>query len=324
MHGKRSPMRDWTPGPRGGAMNTLTEISALNLNHLFYFHVVAEKGSVAAAARALDVAPSTIGEQLRELEATLGQPLFERNRRELRPNEAARRLLEQTANMVASARRVVHQFRPGRPAEVPVIRVACSTGLARAQVARDLLPLLDLDTARVRLESVDASRLLDAVVRGEYDLSISDEPPPDSAKAQVAVETLPGSCLVVVAADWLCQEVGSPEEVLSTVPIFHYPVSFGLRWHVERWLRHKGLEPQVLAEADDVSLVLAATRQAKCFALVPEAAVLDCGEGLRVLERCEGTEQASERYALYRGGAVTDLVRHALQLLREAPAHPQG
>jgi len=53
----------------------------MNYQHLFYFFTVAKQGGVSAAARALDLAPSTLSAQIRLLETSMGTPLFERKGR---------------------------------------------------------------------------------------------------------------------------------------------------------------------------------------------------------------------------------------------------
>ena len=50
----------------------------VNYNHLYYFHVVAESGSLGAAARKLSVTKPTISTQVRQLEDFLETPLFDR------------------------------------------------------------------------------------------------------------------------------------------------------------------------------------------------------------------------------------------------------
>src|SRR5262245_4965216 len=170
-------------------MNALPDLDGINLNHLLYFHVVASCGSIAAAARALHMAPSTIGEQLRELETTLGESLFTRAGRELKINDAGRLVLEQTSIMLGAVERIVAQFHPEQGSSVS-LRVGYSSSLARTQVATDLLPLLELQQARVRIECVDAAQVTNALVRGELDLALSDQPPPESLRGSASFETL--------------------------------------------------------------------------------------------------------------------------------------
>jgi len=63
---------------------------ALNYNHLYYFHVAALEGSVAAAAQRLGVTAATVSEQLRTLERALAHDLFERTQSGLKLTDAGR------------------------------------------------------------------------------------------------------------------------------------------------------------------------------------------------------------------------------------------
>ena len=55
----------------------------LNYQHLRYFWVAAREGSVTGAARRMRLSPSTVSSQIKQLEAWLGEPLFERRGRNL-------------------------------------------------------------------------------------------------------------------------------------------------------------------------------------------------------------------------------------------------
>ena len=294
----------------------LQNLEGVNLNHLLYFHLVASHGSIAAAARALRVAPSTIGEQIRELESSLGESLFTRSGRELKVNDAGRLVLEQTALMVGAAERIMARFRPEQTAAIS-LRVGYASSLSRTQVAYDLLPLLELGEARVRIECVDASQLTQALLRGEMDLALSDHPPPDNVRGSVASEALPGSPLVVVGSSQLAS-AATPEQLFTRLPLFQYTVSSRLRLEVEQWLKRRGLRPRVLAESDDCGIMLAAASAGRCFAIVPQAALLDVQWGLAVLENV--SETAAARHVLYQGGTTMELVRAAVSLLARARA----
>lgn len=296
-------------------MDSLQNLDGVNLNHLLYFHLVASHGSIAAAARALHVAPSTIGEQIRELEASLGEPLFTRSGRELRVNDAGRLVLEQTAQMVAAAERIMARFHPERTPSV-TLRVGYSSSLSRTQVAYDLMPLLELKEARVRIECVEASQLTQTLLRGEMDLALGDQPPPDNVRGSVGVEALVGSPLVVVASSRVVGSLPSPEQALAQLPLFQYTVTSRLRLEVEQWLRQRGLRPAVIAETDDCGIMLAAASAGRCFALVPQASLLDVQWGLHVIEQVSDTALA--RYVLFQGGTTMEIVKSAVALLARA------
>jgi LysR family transcriptional activator of nhaA len=296
-------------------MDSLQNLDGVNLNHLLYFHLVASHGSIAAAARALHVAPSTIGEQIRELEASLGEPLFTRSGRELKVNDAGRLVLEQTALMVGAAERIVARFHPERAPSV-TLRVGYSSSLSRTQVAYDLMPLLELNETRVRIECVEAAQLTQTLLRGEMDLALGDQPPPDNVRGSIGVEALAGSPLVVVASSRVVSSLPAPEQALSQLPLFQYTVTSRLRLEVEQWLRQRSLRPRVIAETDDCGIMLAAASAGRCFALVPQASLLDVQWGLHIIEQVSDTALA--RYVLFQGGTAIEVVKAAVALLVRA------
>ena len=55
----------------------------INYNHLLYFWTVAREGSIAKASESLHITPQTISGQLKLLEETIGETLFQRKGRGL-------------------------------------------------------------------------------------------------------------------------------------------------------------------------------------------------------------------------------------------------
>ena len=71
------------------------------LDQLRTFTVVADAGSLSAAAPALHLSPSTVSEQMRKLEARAGVPLFVRSKRGVEPTAAGARLRERAVPICA-------------------------------------------------------------------------------------------------------------------------------------------------------------------------------------------------------------------------------
>jgi LysR family transcriptional activator of nhaA len=66
----------------------------LNYHHLFYFYTIAREGSIAQAAEKLNLGQPTLSTQLKQLEDSLGQKLFQREKKRLKLTEAGRIALE--------------------------------------------------------------------------------------------------------------------------------------------------------------------------------------------------------------------------------------
>jgi len=69
-------------------------VNWLNYHHLFYFRTIAAEGGIARAAEKLRLGQPTLSTQLKQLEESLGRPLFERRNRRLVLTEAGQLALQ--------------------------------------------------------------------------------------------------------------------------------------------------------------------------------------------------------------------------------------
>ncbi|MBQ4812485.1 LysR family transcriptional regulator [Pseudoalteromonas luteoviolacea] len=69
-------------------------------NQLVTFHTIAQEGSIAKAARKLEIASPSVSNALKALETELGLPLFTRTTRRIELTEAGKQLFERTYHTV--------------------------------------------------------------------------------------------------------------------------------------------------------------------------------------------------------------------------------
>src|SRR5437773_4953197 len=87
---------------------------SMEIHQLRYFVAVADEGSFSRAAAKVRVAQPSLSQQIRKLEAEIGQPLFDRLPRSVVLTEAGRCLLEYARQILASigdARRCVDELK---------------------------------------------------------------------------------------------------------------------------------------------------------------------------------------------------------------------
>jgi LysR family transcriptional activator of nhaA len=77
----------------------------LNYHHLLYFWTVAREGGVSRAAERLRLSQPTISAQVRQLEESLGQRLFQRQGRTLVMTDVGRMVFRYADEISASAAR---------------------------------------------------------------------------------------------------------------------------------------------------------------------------------------------------------------------------
>ncbi|MCO5993861.1 LysR family transcriptional regulator [Actinoallomurus rhizosphaericola] len=145
----------------------------MEFRQLRTFLAVAAKGTVTDAAIAVDLAPSSVSEQVRALERSLGVSLFDRTPEGMRPTEAGRRMTTWARRLLDQADQARREV-TGRPA---VVRLGTLETLAatlvpdiierlaarRPDLGVEVSPLNRRDVlAGVEDGSLDAGLLLDS------------------------------------------------------------------------------------------------------------------------------------------------------------------
>ena len=136
-----------------------------DLNDLYFFAKVVEKGGFAAASRVLDVPKSRLSRRVALLEDSLGARLLQRTTRKLSLTDVGARYYEQCLVMLqaadaAEAVVLSHQSQPrGR------LRISCPIGIAQFEIG-PLLPAFSRAYPDVRVEMVVTNRRVDLIEEG--------------------------------------------------------------------------------------------------------------------------------------------------------------
>lgn len=229
----------------------------LNYHHLFYFWVVAGKGSVVEAARELRLRQPTVSAQLKQLEESLGTELFHRQGRRLRLSESGAvvfRYAEQIFALGRELRAVVE----GKTLErIPELRVGVADALPKLVVYRLLEPVRRL-AARVRMVCHEdrPERLLSELSLHNLDVVLSDAPLTPAVSVR-AFNHLLGECDVGVygtralARKYKVRFPHSLEGAPLLLPTPHAAV----RRSFEQWRERMGIQPEIVGEFDDSALL---------------------------------------------------------------------
>jgi LysR family transcriptional activator of nhaA len=228
----------------------------LNYHHLYYFWVVAREGSIVAASDRLRLAKATISSQIRSLEDTVGQRLFERRGRRLVLTDAGVLALRHAEEIFASGRRMLDEVR-GQTSQVRLI-IGITDALPKPIVRRLLEPALRLDPPPrlVCREDRPVSAFVDELASHIVDVVLADAPPPTSGRGH-AYGHLLGECgTTLFAAPVLARRLrkgfpGSMSGAQWLVPGSHS----ALRGALEAWWQDAQIVPYIVAELDDAALM---------------------------------------------------------------------
>ncbi|HEY4664518.1 MAG TPA: LysR family transcriptional regulator [Comamonas sp.] len=150
----------------------------MDWDHLRFFAALAQTGTLAGAARALEVEHTTVARRIQALEQQLGYPLFVREVSGHKLNEAGRQLLSVAQAMEKAARGMEHltqQVTAETAAVAGLVRVGVTEGLG-GQLLAAPLAMLSQQHPKLSVDLLALPRLMH-LSRREADIVISLERP---------------------------------------------------------------------------------------------------------------------------------------------------
>ncbi len=284
----------------------------MNFNHLYYFHVVALERSFASASQILGVTQPTISEQVKALERTLGETLFDRQQSGLRLTDAGLRTLERTTIMFGAAERMRRALGEELVRSPLHFRVGISGLVGRTTPAELFLPLFALPGAVPSIRSGEANDLLRDLRDHELDLVLIESEPVGAVRGELAVVLVDRPTLVAVtaprvtaAADW------------ANLGMIHLRASAEYQWEVQTYLEAHQLRPRLVAEADDVVFILDAVSRDGYVAFLPEPVAREAVAAGRIQVIATLEAPQAGVFAVHHDVPASSAARHAIDRLLE-------
>ena len=264
----------------------------LNYHHLLYFRVAAREGGIGKACEQLDLAQPTISGQIRELEAELGQKLFQRAGRGVALTEAGK-LVFGYADEIFKLGQELRNALAGRAGARPSRVVVGIADVLPKLIARRLLePVSRLaDPVHVVCREGKTDRLLGDLAVHELDVVLSDTLPGPYLKIKTFTHVL-GSCgLTFFATPKLQKRLkGRFPRLLHGAPLLLPLEGSPLRRALDGWFRANKVVPAIHAEIEDSALVKIFGQAGDGVFAMPSVVEGEvCAQyGVRVLGRAKG------------------------------------
>ena len=260
----------------------------VELRHLRYFVAVAEQGSVTRAAARLHVSQPPLSRQLRDLEAELGSPLFERTAKSLALSGAGRLFLKDAREILRRCDAAAGAVRAFAAGEHGLLRLGCEPGL-EGDVLHEELRRFEQRHPRVRVSIHDLSteELLQKLLARKLDLALTVPPSADAPLAGLRFVKLKSHalCCAVALSHPLAHRRSLRADQLRTERFValsseEYP-------QYRRWLRTLFLpaafEPRIGSECDSSSGLLATVGAGREVAIVPAVYQAVAGKRVKLL-----------------------------------------
>lgn len=229
----------------------------MNYHHLLYFWTVVQEGGVSKAAAKLRLSQPTISAQVRLLEESLGERLFQRQGRTLSLTETGRIVFRHADEIFGIGRELVETLR-GRPTGRPMqLAVGVANAVPKLIVCHLLRPTAHLPEAQhlvCREDSVE--QLVAELALHHLDLVIADTPAPPYLRVKVFNHLLGESDTAFFAPSAMAPRLrrrfpASLQDVPMVLPSNDTAVRRGLN----AWFDDEGLRPRIVAEFGDTALM---------------------------------------------------------------------
>ena len=228
----------------------------LNYHHLYYFWVIAKEGSITRATRELRLTQPTLSAQLRALENSVGEPLFDRVGRQLVLTPTGR-VVQQYADEIFSLGRDLQQAVKSGESGRLRLQVGIADVLPKLIAQQILLPVYRM-SERVRLVCREdrPERLLAELAVHELDVVLTDAPLPPSVWVRAFNHLLGESPVALFAAPALARQCRARfPRSLADVPFLLPMEQTMLRRGVDSWLATHELRPPIVGEFEDSALL---------------------------------------------------------------------
>lgn len=241
------------------------------------FSIVAECGSIAEAARRLNMTPAAVAQRIRALESEVGQPLISRVGRTVRPTSAGLAVLRHAPELLRAAR----DMRAIAAEDMPVgqLRIGATASALVGQFP-EIVSRLSTQHPHIDyfLRPGSSIDLYHAVIAGELDAALIMQPQFTVPKAFDWL-TLRQEPLVLLAPErMIVQDIHA---TIIREPFIRYDRNQWGGQIVDRYLRRHALKVREWAELDALDAIAALVNRNLGVALVPDWAP-PWPEGLRL------------------------------------------
>ncbi len=230
------------------------------------FVVVADRGSMAAAARVLNITPAAVAQQIRTLERELGAPLIARAGRTVSLTEEGSRILQRARDLlrdVADMRSVANDSEVSGELRLG----ACPTALA-GMLPDILARMVDkFPQINVYIRPGYSAELYRAVEAGELDAALVLQAPYNLPKT-CDWQLLREEPLVMIAPARMAGR--DPHELLRTEPLIRYDRNQWGGRVADDYLRSAGIVPRERFELNGLNAIAVMVDRGLGVSLVPD------------------------------------------------------
>lgn len=272
----------------------------LNFNHFYYFYVVANEGSIKAAAEKVYVSQPTISDQIKLLEEYFKCQLFERQHRQLVLTQEGELALDYATRIFDLSNEVTRRLRHNIKIPKTSFDIGMTPYMSQYFLYDLIMPLFDQKDYTVHLHQQARHILLAEIEAENIDIFFTD----DKENLPTATEYFRvglNKTFVVAHKKYRKFKKNFPES-LNEIPFFSYSNESTLKYDIEMFFAQNAITPRVIGQAEDIDLYQLVTEQGLAFTIVPEVAKNRLCQNKDLIVLGELKELQSSVYAVIKKG----------------------
>lgn len=273
-----------------------------NFRHLYYFWTISQEGSIKKASEKLNISPSGMSTQLKEVEEFFGKKLFERRVRKLELNEVGKVVADYCTTIFRQCDEMIESVQQARPRKRQHIRVGALPSLSSMHVHEFTLPLWKERDILLSVTEGSLGELMYQLNNGGLEIVLSDRNTEPKEKNLVSYRLKPQKMIAVGTAKFAWIKKRFPFS-LHDVPMMYLTPHSQLRADVDRYLARHETRPQSVGEADDITFLRLGAERGVCVAILPQNSVQESIQKKRLIRLGELKNVSSEMWALVRRDA---------------------
>ncbi|MGN1381439.1 MAG: LysR family transcriptional regulator [Eubacterium sp.] len=248
----------------------------MELRQLRYFLVIAEEGSISAAARRLHLSQPPLSRQMSLLEAECGLTLFHRGSREITLTEAGRVLQRYASQMLETEDSIKDEMNDLKKGRRGVIRIGLISSAAGDTVCRMLgRARAEIPDLQLRMYEGNSYEVLDMLESEKIDLAVVRTP---FAEPHLQKFLLRRDSLAAVGRPEFFPEADGTKSIrVKAADLAERPLILYRRWEkiFRMQCEQEGVTPQIFCINDDARTALQMAESGLGAALVPLSALSD-------------------------------------------------
>jgi LysR family transcriptional activator of nhaA len=244
----------------------------LNYHHLLYFWTVARLGTIAAASKELHLSQPTISTQLKTLEESLGQKLFQRQGRRLALTDVGRTTYRYADDIFRLGRELQESLARGTVGHQVRFTVGVADVIPKLVAERLLEPAFDA-VPELHLECLEwpLPSLLGRLALHELDVVLADQPAPPDVKVRAFSHRLGESGMSLFGSRAFAGLAKKFPHSLDGAPMLLPSLGTAIRASLDTWLQKLGARPRIVGEFDDSALTKVFGRRGRGVFVAPTA-----------------------------------------------------